>query len=143
MYIGISDHCIVIADNRVGVIVDFGDMLYGWRVADLSIAAAYAMLDASDPLAVLGALVRGAQRECELDEAELDAIFALARLRLALSVAIATDQQRSRPDNAYLGVSQQAIRRTLPRLTAIPYGLATSVVREAAGREPSARSARV
>ena len=139
----LNDRNILVADDRISGIVDFGDMLYGWRVADLSIAAAYAMLDAPDPLQVLASLVRGAHRECALDDVELDVIYALAKLRLALSAAIAIHQQQSRPENSYLGVSQEAIRRTLPRLTAVPYDLATAVIRDAAGREPIPRSARV
>lgn len=150
----LNDHNILVAASsghaarltridQVTGIIDFGDMLYGWRVADLAIAAAYAMLDATDPLAVFAALVRGAARECAYEDAELDAVFALAGLRLALSAAIAVEQQRSRPDNTYLGVSQAAIRRTLPILAATPYALAAAVAREAAGREPVARSAHV
>ena len=150
----LNDHNILVAASSNGAacltridqvtgIIDFGDILNGWRVADLAIAAAYAMLDAPDPLAVLAAIVRGAARECTYEDAELDAVFALAGLRLALSAAIAVEQQRSRPDNAYLGVSQAAIRRTLPTLVATPYVLASAVARQAAGREPVARSARV
>jgi len=150
----LNDHNILVAASsktagrltrldQVTGIIDFGDMLYGWRVADLAIAAAYAMLDARDPLAVLAALVRGAARECAYEDAELDAVFALAALRLALSAAIALEQQRARPDNAYLGVSQAAIRRTLPRLVATPHALAAAIARDAAGREPVARSAHV
>jgi 4-aminobutyrate aminotransferase-like enzyme/Ser/Thr protein kinase RdoA (MazF antagonist) len=130
-------------ENRVTGIIDFGDMLVGWRVADLAIAAAYVMLNAADPLAVLAALVRGATLEALLDDAELEALYGLACLRMALSAAIANKQQLERPENGYLGVSQEAIRRTLPRLTAIPYELATAVVRGAAGREPVERSERV
>lgn len=129
--------------DHVTGIIDFGDMLHGWRIADLAIAAAYAMLDAPDPLAVLAALVRGAGNEMGYDVVELDALFALAGLRLALSACIAIEQQRARPDNEYLGVSQEAIRRTLPRLAAIPYGLAVAVIREAAGHEPIEKSVRV
>ena len=150
----LNDHNILVAASNGGGayltridqvtgIIDFGDMLNGWRVADLAIAVAYAMLDAPDPLAVLAAIVRGAARECAYEDAELDAVFALAGLRLALSAAIALEQQRSRPDNVYLGVSQAAIRRTLPKLVASPYGLASAVARHAAGREPVVRSARV
>ena len=134
--------CLTRIDQVTGII-DFGDMLNGWRVADLAIAVAYAMLDVPDHLAVLAAIVRGAARECAYEDAELDAVFALAALRLALSAAIAVEQQRSRPDNAYLGVSQAAIRRTLPKLVATPYGLASAIAHHAAGREPVARSARV
>lgn len=150
----LNDHNILVAPgegdgrlltrvDRVTGIIDFGDMLYGWRIADLAIAAAYAMLDAPDPLAVLAALVRGAASECQYDDAELESLFALACLRLALSASIAIEQQRARPDNDYLGLSQAAIRRTLPRLAAIPDALAVAVARDAAGREPVERSARV
>jgi 4-aminobutyrate aminotransferase-like enzyme/Ser/Thr protein kinase RdoA (MazF antagonist) len=139
----LNDHNILVAGDRVSGILDFGDMVYGWRVADLAIAGAYAMLDAEDPLAVLGALVRGAHRESPLDDVELEVVYELACLRLALSAAIAIEQQQARPDNDYLGVSQRAIHRTLPRLVAVPHGLAVAVARDAAGREPVERSARV
>ena len=139
----LNDHNILIAADRVSGVVDFGDMLYGWRVADLAIAAAYAMLDADDPLGILGALVRGAQDECTLDDGELEVLFELACLRLALSASIALEQQAARPDNAYLGVSQSAIHRTLPRLMRVPHALAAAVARGAAGREPVAHSVAV
>ena len=141
----LNDHNILVSpdENRVTGVIDFGDMLVGWRIADLAIAAAYTMLDAPDPLAVLGALVRGATREVQFNDAELEVLYGLACMRLALSTAIANFQLFQHPENEYLGVSQAPIRRTLPRLTAIPYELATAVVREAAGREPVERSARV
>jgi len=118
-------------------------MLRGWRIADLAIAAGYAMLDAADPLATLAALVRGAAREFSYDDVELEVVWALVCLRLALSASIAIDQQRARPDNDYLGVSQAAIRRTLPRLTDVHYEFAVAVGRDAAGREPSPKAKRV
>jgi len=139
----LNDYNILITGERVSGVLDFGDMLYGWRVADLAIAASYAMLDAEDPLAVMASLIRGAQRELPLVDGELEVIFELACLRLALSAAIAIDQQLARPENDYLGVSQAAIRRTLPRLTSVPHALAVAVARDAAGREPIAGSERV
>jgi 4-aminobutyrate aminotransferase-like enzyme/Ser/Thr protein kinase RdoA (MazF antagonist) len=147
-----NDHNILVAADddatlapveRVTGILDFGDMLYGWRIADLAIAAAYLMLDAADPLAVIAALVRGAQTEIALEPSELESVFALACLRLAMSACIAAEQRRAKPENAYLGVSQDAIRRTLPLLVALPESLAAGVAREAAGLEPVEHSARV
>jgi 4-aminobutyrate aminotransferase-like enzyme/Ser/Thr protein kinase RdoA (MazF antagonist) len=139
----LNDHNILIVGDRVTGILDFGDMVYGWRIADLAIATAYAMLDDENPLAVLAALVRGAQRESALGDVELEVLYELACLRLALSAAIAIDQRRARPDNDYLGVSQGAIHRTLPRLVAVPHALAVAVARDAAGREPVERTGRV
>src|SRR2546429_9644565 len=108
-------------------------MLRGWRVADLAIAAGYAMLDAADPLATLAALVRGAAREFSYDDVELEVVWALVCLRLALSASIAIDQPRARPDHDYLGGSQTAVRRTLPRLTDGHYAVAGAVGRGAGG----------
>jgi 4-aminobutyrate aminotransferase-like enzyme/Ser/Thr protein kinase RdoA (MazF antagonist) len=119
---------------RVSGVVDFGDMVHSYRVADLAIAIAYAMLDADDPLDVAAAVVRGFAERAPLDDAELFAVFALATMRLCASVCIAADQMRREPENEYLAVSQAPIRRTLPRLAGIPLGLADIVLREAAGR---------
>ena len=145
----LNDHNILVARGvsgtgvRVSGIVDFGDMVHSYAVGDLAIAAAYAMLDAPDPLAVVAALVRGYHARRSLGVNELESLFGLATLRLSMSACIAAEQQDAHPENAYLGVSQEAIRRTLPRLAAIPYGLATAVARDAAGRDPVPASARV
>jgi len=140
---GSDDGSLLTPIDRVTGIVDFGDVLYGWRIADLAIAASYLMLTADDPLAELSALVRGARTEMQFEESELEALFALACLRLAMSACIAAEQQPAKPENDYLGVSQAPIRRTLPRLLAVPYELAVAVVRDAAELEPIAKSARI
>src|SRR5262249_14078872 len=114
-------------------IVDFGDMVHSYRIGELAIAIAYAMLDCDDPLNVAAAVVRGYSERSALDDNELKALFGLAVLRLCVSACIAASQQRERPDNVYLGVSQTAIRAALPRLAGIPFGLAEVVLCEAAG----------
>ena len=124
-------------EQRVTGIVDFGDMVYSYRVADLAIAAAYAMLDAADPLGAATHVVRGFARHVALEDGELTALFGLAVLRLCASACIAAVQSRQRPDNAYLDVSQSAIRRTLPALERVPFGLAEAALRDAAGLVPS------
>ena len=145
----LNDHNVLV--SRAGVaphwhltgIVDFGDMVHSFLVADLAVAAAYLVLDAADPLMTVRQLVKGYHVAFPLTEEELHVLFGLACLRLSASVCIAASQQRERPDNAYLSVSQEAIGRTLPRLAAIPYGLARAVSRETAGLEPVAASTTV
>jgi 4-aminobutyrate aminotransferase-like enzyme/Ser/Thr protein kinase RdoA (MazF antagonist) len=114
-------------------IVDFGDMTHSYRIADLAIAIAYAILGEPDPLAVAATMVRGYRESMTPTDDELAALHGLVALRLCASVCIAADQQRQRPDNAYLGVSQSAIALALPVLADIPFSLAEAVVREAAG----------
>ena len=130
-------------DQRVTGIVDFGDMVYSYRVGDLAIAIAYAILDSDDPLTVASHMVRGYCAQVTLADEELASLFGLVTLRLCMSACIAADQLRRQPDNLYLGVSQSAIGRMLPRLAAIPLGLAHAVIREAAGVESVPASARV
>ena len=138
-----SDHDVWKQHDRISTIVDFGDMVHSYTVADLAIAAAYLALSADDPLNAIGSLVRGYSRLRPLSDDELRALFGLMALRLCVSACVAADQRRQNPDNAYLDVSQQAIARTLPLLARIPFGLAEAVLREACGLEPVESSARV
>jgi 4-aminobutyrate aminotransferase and related aminotransferases len=147
----LNDHNLLVATSddawsrgqAVAGVVDFGDMVHSYRVGELAIAIAYAVLDREDPLGVAASMVRGYFERNTLDENELAVLFGLVLLRLCVSVCIAADQQAQRPDNTYLGVSQLSIHRALPALAAIPFGLAEITFRRAAGLEPSAASARV
>ena len=124
-------------------IVDLGDMVYGYRIADLAIGAAYVMLDATDPVGAAANVVRGFSEKLAPSDEELAALFGLAAMRLCVSACIAAAQLGEKPDHEYLAVSQGAIGRTLPRLTQIPFGLATAVFRAAAGKTPAPRSTHV
>ena len=129
--------------QRITGVVDFGDIIHSYRVAEVAIAAAYVMLDAEEPLAAASHVVRGYASVQPLDDAELGALFGLIALRLAVSACIAIDQRRRRPDNEYLGVSQPSIARLLPRLATIPFALAEAVLRHAAGQTPARGRERV
>ena len=112
-------------------IIDFGDMVFSWTVADPAVAIAYGVLDAENPLAAAAAIVRGYHAEHPLRDDELAAVFPLACLRLCMSACIAARQQQQRPDDEYLAVSQEPIRRTLPALAAIPLHVAERTLRAA------------
>ncbi|HMA25800.1 MAG TPA: aminotransferase class III-fold pyridoxal phosphate-dependent enzyme, partial [Gemmatimonadaceae bacterium] len=130
-------------DQRITGIVDFGDMVHSYRVGDLAIAIAYAILGSDDPLTIASHVVRGYREHITLEDTELASLFGLVALRLCMSACIAADQLRRRPDNLYLGVSQSAIQRMLPKLAAIPFNLVHAVFREAAGVEAVPASTRV
>ncbi|MEO6877997.1 MAG: aminotransferase class III-fold pyridoxal phosphate-dependent enzyme, partial [Gemmatimonadaceae bacterium] len=129
--------------HHVTGILDFGDMVFGYRVGDLAIAIAYAMLGDDNPLAVAAHMVRGYSQHVQLGSEELSALFGLIALRLCTSVCIAADQLRQQPENEYLGISQSAIGQLLPALAAIPFGLAEAVFRDASGMVPVPASERV
>jgi 4-aminobutyrate aminotransferase-like enzyme/Ser/Thr protein kinase RdoA (MazF antagonist) len=146
-----NDYNVIVSDDgdvytrrqRVSGIIDFGDLVHTYTAADLAIAAAYACLDARDPLAAIGDVAAGYHAERPLKDAELTALFGLVCLRLCTSVCVAAHQTKQRPGDAYLSVSQAAIARTLPRLAEIHPHLAEAALRSACGLVPSTRAKKV
>ena len=100
----------------VSGLLDFGDMVYSYTVGDLAIAIAYVVLDEDDPIAAANEVVRGYTDEFALLPEELEALWPLVRLRLAMSVCMAAKQLRQQPQNEYLRISQRSIEKSLPRL---------------------------
>jgi 4-aminobutyrate aminotransferase-like enzyme/Ser/Thr protein kinase RdoA (MazF antagonist) len=146
-----NDHNVIVAGGddpwvrrqSVAGLIDFGDMVHSYTVADLAVAIAYAVLDKPDPLAVAQALVTGYHGARALDEHEVTAVFLLAQLRLCASACIAAQQLAERPGDDYLRVSQEPIARTLPRLAAMPAGFVIATLRQACGMDPSPHATRV
>jgi Ser/Thr protein kinase RdoA (MazF antagonist) len=114
-----NDWNVLVSNREILGIIDFGDMVHSWTVADPAVAVAYAILDATDPLATADAIVGGYHTEYPLRDDEAASVIPLAALRLCMSACIAAWQQQQRPDDEYLAVSQEPIRRTLPALAAI------------------------
>jgi len=97
-------------------LLDFGDMVYSYTVGDLAIAIAYVVLDKPDPRAVANEVIEGYLSEFALRDEELEMLWPLVRLRLAMSVCMAAYQLRQQPENEYLRISQRAIEKSLPRI---------------------------
>jgi 4-aminobutyrate aminotransferase-like enzyme/aminoglycoside phosphotransferase (APT) family kinase protein len=123
-------------EQRVTGIVDFGDMVFGYTVGDLAIAIAYALLDANDPLEVAVRMARSCHAEFPLSGPECGALYGLIAIRLCASACIAVSQRKEQPGNAYLSISQDAIRRALPKLAAIPFSAAEAVFRAVCAAPP-------
>ncbi|HIG21214.1 phosphotransferase, partial [Henriciella sp.] len=132
---------IVSESDTVAGIIDFGDAVYSWKVGELAIAIAYAILDQPDPLSSAALMVASYHKESKLTTSEIGALFGLVCLRLCVSAVIAAEQQQQRPDDPYLSSSQGPIRKTLPLLRAIPFPIATATFRRACGLKPLPRNA--
>ena len=131
-----NDWNVLVADGRIAGLIDFGDMVASWTVADPAVAIAYALLDAPDPLATAASVARGYHRANPLRDEEIGALFPLVCLRLCMSACIAAWQQQQRPDDRYLDLSQAPIRRTLPAIGAIEPLHAENILRSACGLAP-------
>src|SRR4029079_19031992 len=63
--------------RKVTGILDFGDIVHSYAIADLAIAVAYAVLGKADPLAAAVSVVRGYQDVRPLNNDELASVFPL------------------------------------------------------------------
>ena len=132
--------------DEAGVVcglLDFGDMVESWRVVELAVACAYALIGAQDPMDAILPLVSAYHAENPLREAEIEALFPLIKLRYAVSITMAAVQIRANPENAYLLISQEDVWRELQRLCAMTARLATLRLRAACGFDPVAGAGKV
>ena len=110
----------VLLDERgdVSGLIDFGDIVESWRVNEVAIACAYAMIGTADPIGAVLPLVAAYHDENPLTPVEADALFDLIRTRYAVSMCMAAKQSRDDPDNHYLLISQADVWQMLQQLDA-------------------------
>lgn len=116
--------------RRVSGLIDLGDICAAPRVCDLAIAAAYIVLDHADPEAALAALVAGYHSAYPLSPQEVDLVYPLLRMRLAVSVVNSTLMAAENPDDPYVTISQAPAWRFLEGVDIHP-GLLSARLRAA------------
>ena len=112
-----NDRNVLVHPERMIVgLIDFGDMVYSYTAGNVAIAIAYAVLGKADPGVAAREVVDRYTSEFPLLDNEMEALWPLVLLRLGMSVCLAAYQGKLRPENEYLQVSQNAIKRNLERL---------------------------
>jgi len=106
-----NDYNVLVEPDRVTGLIDFGDVIYSWTAGNLAIALAYVVLGKDDQQAAAAQVIDGYREEIEVVDEEI--LWKLVRLRWAMSACLAAYQQRQRPENEYLGISQRAITDAL------------------------------
>jgi Ser/Thr protein kinase RdoA (MazF antagonist) len=106
-------------DAVVGII-DFGDMVYGARVNDLAVAAAYHLFS-DDWAEKLSDLLRGFSAVVRLTPAEIEVLPTLIAARLAMTVIITEWRASLRPDEStYILRNHRSAWLGLASLAAVP-----------------------
>lgn len=130
-------------NQSVAGIIDFGDMLHTYTASEAAVAAAYAMLGKTDPLAAASEIVAGYHEVFPLTELELEVLYPLICMRLAVSVINSALQQKLHPENKYLLVSERPAWALLQKLYSIDPSLPHFTFRFACGLEPCAQNHQV
>ncbi|MCZ6827346.1 MAG: aminotransferase class III-fold pyridoxal phosphate-dependent enzyme [Gammaproteobacteria bacterium] len=98
----------------ISAVIDFGDLVESWRVAEAAIAAAYALLDTDGPVTPAVEVLAGYHSEWPLNAAEIEAFLPLVEIRLCMTVihaAMAADE-----GNGYAQTHAEAVWNALAAL---------------------------
>lgn len=139
-----NDYNVLLDDvGSVSGLLDFGDMVETWRVVEIAVAGAYALIGTPDPVDTIGRLAGAYHAVNPISETEADLIFDLTCTRYAVSMCMAAKQIRENPENTYLLVSQEDVWRELQRLQRENRSVAIARIRDACGFDPIPHGTRV
>jgi len=133
LYNDANDYNLLVENERVSGLIDYGDLTHGAFVCELAIGLAYALLHQPDPLTAAAQVVSGYHSALPLTEEEVATLYPLLLARLCVSVTNAAYQHQQTPENAYLQISAQPAWELLESLAPISFDLAHYTLRQACG----------
>lgn len=114
-------------------VIDFGDLIHGWLVADLAVTCASLLHHADgDPLAVLPA-IKAFHAVLPLNDAELRALWPLIVARAAVLVASSEQQLALDPDNSYVSGNIDHERLIFEVAVSVPSAVMEIAILQAVG----------
>ena len=124
---------LLVAEGRVTGIIDFGDTVYSHIINEAAIAITYAILDKEDPLAVASEILSGYHSVMPLEEDEIRCLYYLIAGRLCASLCHSSYSRSVSPENEYLTVSEEPVRRMLHQWISVSPVKALDTFREVCG----------
>jgi len=133
-----NDHNVLVSEpwpqpRHARAVIDFGDMHYGLTASEPAIAAAYAVLGEKDPLPAAASIISGYHKAYSLQEAEIETLFPLIAMRLAVSVVLSAQRKKLRPNDPYITISEASAWQALEQLAKINPRFAHYLFRDACG----------
>ncbi|MBM3113843.1 aminotransferase [Pseudomonas sp. P66] len=114
-------------------VIDFGDLVHTWRIADLSVTCAALLHHAEgDPLRILPA-VQAYHALNPLTDAELKALWPMVVARAGVLVLSSEQQLSVDPDNAYIRDNLSHEWEIFEVATSVPFELMEAAIAQVAG----------
>ena len=141
VHLDITEHNVMWARDaawqwRIQGLIDFGDLVTTWRIADLSVTCAALLHHADgDPLYILPA-IRAYHAINPLKREELQALWPLIVARSAVLVLSAEQQASVEPENAYIQANLAGEWNIFDVATSVPMALMQAAILRSVGLEP-------
>ncbi len=81
-----NDYNLLVENNKVSGLIDFGDMVYTALINNVAVACTYAMLGSDNPLYAASLVIKGYHEKNPLTATEIDLLYYLIAARLCISV---------------------------------------------------------
>jgi len=110
-----DSNVLVTQGGEIAAVLDFDDMLVGWRVAEPALAAGYLARHVADPMTALAQVASGWEESVPFTDAERAVYPILALLRLAVN-AVVWDARAASGRGAYAAMRSSGSVETYSRL---------------------------
>lgn len=128
-----NDYNVVVKDNEVCGIFDFGDMVYSPLINELAIAIAYSLLDKENPIEYASYILKAYHKVLPLETGEIDILYYLIASRLCTSASNSAYHTKQDPDNNYISLSEKSVLKLLHKWLSINPVFAKNAFRYVAG----------
>jgi len=130
-----NDWNLLVQDDQISGIIDFGDVVYSSLINELAIAITYAILGKSNPTEWACHIIKGYNETLPLETKEVELLYYLIAARLCTSVCHSAYNKTKNPDSAYIIISEVPAWEMLERWISISPIQATNEFKRSAGLE--------
>ena len=127
---------ILVEENQIIGLIDFGDISYSHLVNEIGIAMTYIAYDKEDVLHWAGLLLESYNKVLPLNEDEVESLYYVIALRLCMSVSNSAYAKLNQPENNYVSESENNAWSMLDKLIFIGPIAARNYFRKVTGFSP-------
>jgi len=128
-----NDYNVLVKENAISGLIDFGDMVHSQLIHNLAIACTYAILGQSDPIRSASLVVQGYHGQNPLEEEEVGLFYYLIAARLCISVTQSAYHTSFRSANEHHFITEKPAWDLLHRWIQINPLAAQEAFRQACG----------
>jgi Ser/Thr protein kinase RdoA (MazF antagonist) len=108
-----NDWNILINNQEISGIIDFGDLAYTFLINELAVAIPYICFNKENPLELASLMVKSYHTKLPLEEKEIKVLYYLIAARLLISVCNSAHSKLNNPENTYASISEKSAWKLL------------------------------
>ena len=130
-----NNYNLVVKNNKVNGLLDYGDSIYAPTINDLAICLSYALMNNKNIYSTLKNIISEYNNLFPIDEDEINSLISLCKSRLMITVVMAKKQRIKYPSNKYLSISENDAWSLLEKFDKIPTQFLIYIIRNICGYE--------